>query len=216
MSQSHRSNDITSGVLHLIGVGLAIAVLVVLVIEGARHGSPWHIVSYTLYGTGLVLLYTASATYHLIPHQKVRLKHIFQRLDHAMIYILIASTYTPITFIALEGGWRWSMFGIIWGIALFGFIVKIMWLKIPSWILTLLYPVMGWIIVIAFAPLLEGMSTGTVWLLFTGGVSYTVGVFIYALDHVFHPRKYFWMHEIFHLFVLGGSALHTIMMFYLL
>ncbi len=216
MSQSHRSNDITSGVLHLIGVGLAIAVLVVLVIEGARHGSPWHIVSYTLYGTGLVLLYTASATYHLIHHQKVRLKHIFQRLDHAMIYILIASTYTPITFIALEGGWRWSMFGIIWGIALFGFIVKIMWLKIPSWILTLLYPVMGWIIVIAFAPLLEGMSTGTVWLLFTGGVSYTVGVFIYALDHVFHPRKYFWMHEIFHLFVLGGSALHTIMMFYLL
>ena len=140
-----RSNDIVSGILHLVGVLLAIAVLVVLIVFSAYKGNSWHVVGYSLYGSGLILLYLASASYHLIPYNWPRLKHMAQRFDHAMIYILIAATYTPISFIVLSGGWRWSLFGVIWGLAIIGATIKFLWLRVPPVITTILYIIMGWL-----------------------------------------------------------------------
>lgn len=212
----HRSNDVVSGLLHLVGVGLSIAVLVVLIVLGAREGSTLHIVGYVLYGTGLILLYLASASYHLLPESFLRLKRIAQRLDHAMIYVLIAATYMPITFIVLDGGWRWSMFGVIWGLAILGFTIKLLALHLPSSLSMGLYLVMGWLIAIAFSSLVQNMTAASLWTLVAGGLSYTFGVVFFALEHILPPKKYFWMHEIFHVFVLGGSILHTIVMFQIL
>ncbi len=211
-----RTNDITSGILHLIGVALAIAVLVVLLVLGAKRGQAWHVVGYSVYGTGLILLYLASASYHLVPQSKERLKAILRRLDHAAIYLVIAATYTPITFLALPPGWRWSIFGIVWGLAVAGATMKLLAWRMPPAISGLLYVGMGWLIAVAFSPLIEGMSEVSLWLLVSGGLFYTLGVLFFALERVTQNRKYFWMHEVFHVFVLGGSALHTIVMFLLL
>ncbi|MBI2627381.1 hemolysin III family protein [Candidatus Nomurabacteria bacterium] len=211
-----RTNDITSGALHLIGVGLASAVLVMLLVLGAKRGDAWHIVGYSIYGAGLILLYLASASYHLVPHSQERLKAVLRKLDHAMIYILIAATYTPITFLALSGGWRWSIFGVIWGLAILGIFIKLLSWKISPAVSISLYIAMGWLITIAFSPLMNGINTATLWLLISGGVSYTLGAIFFALERVLPQRKYFWAHEIFHVFVLGGSTLHTIAMFFLL
>jgi len=215
-SHSHRSNDVTSSLLHLVGAGLAIAVLVILVVLGARLGTPGHVVGYTLYGSGLIFLYFASTLFHFIPYTRPRAKHFFQRIDHTAIYFFIAATYTPITFLALVGGWRWAMFGTVWGLAFLGAVTKLCWIRFPAWVSASLYVVMGWMIVIAFKPLLASIDTLTFWLLFSGGITYTVGAVCYVLDFILPQRKYFWMHELFHLCVLGGSACHTIVMFFLL
>ena len=212
----HRSNDIVSGTLHLIGTMFSIAVLVVLVVLGAKTNKSWHIVSYALYGSGLILLYIASTTYHLVPRSMSRFKQIAQKFDHSMIYVLIAATYTPIAFIVLSGGWRWAIFGIIWGLAIAGIVMKIFWSKAPSAVAVSLYVLMGWLVVIAISPLIQNMTTTALWLLFLGGLSYTFGVIFFTLEHILPQRKFFWMHEVFHVFVLGGSTLHTIMMFLIL
>lgn len=210
-----RTNDLTSGILHLIGVALAIAVFVVLLVLGAQRGA-WHIVSYSIYGAGLILLYLASASYHLVPQNKERLKLILRRLDHAMISILIAATYTPITFLALSGGSRWSIFGIIWGLAFIGAAVKLFQLRVSGAVSVTLYLVMGWLAAFAFSPLIKSMGTTAFWLLISGGLSYTLGAVFFALERFIAPTKYFSMHEVFHVFVLGGSTFHTIVMFLLL
>src|SRR3989338_7907651 len=200
----HRTNDITSGILHLLGVFLAVGVLVMLVVIGAKSGGVWHTVSYSLYGSGLIILYAASASYHLVPHKFTEAKLFLQKLDHAAIYILIAATYTPITFIALSGGWRWSMFGVIWGLALLGATIKLLGIALCPWLSGILYILMGWLIAIAFAPLIESMTLGALWLLVAGGFSYTIGAAFFALDRILPHKKFFWMHESFHVFVLGG------------
>lgn len=214
--ERHRSNDLTSGALHLFGALLSVAVLVVLLVLGAQRGETWQIVGYSIYGAGLILLYLASASYHLVPSSRAELKAVLKRFDHAAIYTLIAATYTPITFIALEGGWRWSLFGIIWGLALIGAAIKLFQLRVHPSVHTALYLIMGWLIAIAFSTLMEQLDTRELWLLISGGFSYTVGVVFFALERFTAPKKYFWMHELFHVVVLGGSTLHTIVMFFLL
>ncbi len=212
----HRSNDVVSGLLHLVGVGLSVAVLVVLIVVGARYGSPWHVVSYTLYGSGLILLYIASAAYHLIPNSFIRLKPFMRRFDHAMIYVLIAATYTPVLFIVLSGAIRWILFGFIWFLAFLGAMYKLFGLSFPRGWETGLYLFMGWFIIIATPFLIHTMDALSLSLLVAGGVAYTIGVLFLVLERRVLQRKYFWMHEMFHIFVLFGSALHTIMMFFIL
>jgi len=205
---------VVGGFIHLAGAGLAVAVLVVLIVFGAsRGGTAWHIVGYTLYGSGLVLLYTASASYHLVPDTWSRLKSVTQKLDHAMIYVLIAATYTPVTFIVLDGVWRWSMFGVVWFLAIVGTSIKFFKPNAPHFISVVLYIVMGWLAVLPLSSLIANMSTAALWLLVSGGLFYTLGVIFFVLEKFLIQRKYFWMHEIFHVFVLGGSVSHTIMMF---
>ncbi len=217
MDQIHlRSNDIVSGIIHLIGAGCAIAVLVVLVVLADE---PYPIISYSIYGSGLVLLYLASTFYHLLPPHFIRMKELARRFDHAMIYVLIAATYTPIAFLTLTGAWKWTIFGIIWGLALVGVAIKSLFAhpgKMSAYTSTILYVVMGWLIVIAIVPLYQSMSFAGFATLVAGGVVYTIGTIFFALDDIVPKRKHFWMHEIFHIFILGGSSLHTITMFLLL
>lgn len=195
---------------------MGIVILIVLLVQSSRNGGIEHTVGFSLYGSFMILLFAASATYHMIPERYVRAKEISQRFDHAMIYLFIAATYTPITFIALPAGWGWSLFGIVWACAVFGATARIVGWKLRPWLLAGLYVVMGWLLLVAFGPLLEQLSTAAVWLLLSGGFSYTAGVVFYILDHHLQKRRYFWMHEIFHLFVLAGSIQHVIVMFLLL
>jgi hemolysin III len=210
-----RSNEIVSGLLHLVGAGFSIVLLVVLAVLGAGRGSG-HVVGYVLYGTGLILLYVASASYHLMPERWPRAKRLAQRFDHGMIYVLIAATYMPVCFIVLDGGWRWSFFGVIWGLALIGLCAKLCALRLSPFLSTGLSLTMGWLISIAFSPLLERLSPVALALLILGGVAYTLGVAFFVLEGVLPPRRYFWMHEIFHVFVLLGSAFHGALMFFIL
>lgn len=213
--ERHRSNDMVSGLLHLGGVIGAITVLVLLLVMSAGAGAHFS-TSYALFGSGLILLYLASASYHLIAPTWPRTKRFAQRLDHALIAVLIAATYTPVLFLGLPSAWRWSLFGVIWGLALLCFCIRFFALRLHSMWSVALYLVMGWLILVAFEPLRESFSPLMLWLLALGGIAYTLGVVFFVLEEKLPSRRYFWMHEIFHVFVLAGSVLHAIVMFLLL
>lgn len=209
----HRSNDIVSGVLHGIGLGLAITALIILVIFA---GTARSITAMAVFGSGLVLLYLTSALYHLLPHRHIRTKTILQKLDHSMIYVLIAASYTPICLVGLRGGWGWSLFGVSWGLALVGILLKsIQRFYPPLWLSVTHYLLMGWLILLALPKVLIVFSDGALFWLTLGGVLYTTGVIFFSLDRVFKWR-WFGMHEVFHLFIIGGSFAHFwLMLWYL-
>lgn len=198
-------NEPTSSITHFIGALLAIAGLVLMVVFAVNKGTVWHVVSYTIFGSTMILLYITSAVYHIIP--KSRPKEIFRRIDHSLIFVLIAGTYTPICLVPLRGGWGWSIFGIIWGLALLGVILKSLDILGPV-ISTIMYIVMGWLIIVAIVPLLEAFTFFAMLWLVLGGVFYTVGVGFYALDRFLPRTRWFGMHEVFHLFVMAGSFCH--------
>ncbi|MCF7741477.1 MAG: hemolysin III family protein [Candidatus Cloacimonetes bacterium] len=192
--------EIASSITHGIGVALAVAALVILVVFASIQGNPWKIVSFSIYGASMIILYMASTFYHAF--QKPKVKNVFKIFDHASIYILIAGTYTPFTLVTIRGGWGWSIFGIIWGLAITGIFFKAFFIHRFKLISTLLYVLMGWFIVIAMKEVLANLDTmGLIWLII-GGVSYTGGVFFYLND------KIKFNHAIWHLFVLGGSICH--------
>jgi hemolysin III len=189
-----------NGSTHLLGSLLAAAGATVLVVIAARAGDPWKIVGFSVYGTLLFALYALSTLYH---STRGRAKSVFRKLDHCSIYLLIAGTYTPFTLVTLHGAWGWSLFGVIWGLAIIG-IVQETWLgkgaRIPSLII---YVLMGWLGVIAVKPLIAALTpAGFAWVA-AGGLLYTVGIVFYALDHKLRHA-----HGIWHLFVLAGSACH--------
>ncbi|MCL4514674.1 MAG: hemolysin III family protein [Firmicutes bacterium] len=201
-----RLKDPVSGLTHLFGAFLSVAGLVVLWYFAATRGTPWHIVAFAIFGASLILLYTASAIYHLLPLSD-RGSLILRKIDHMMIYILIAGTYTPICLIALRGAWGWSLFGAIWGLAVGGVALNSFWLRSPRWLSTLIYVIMGWLVVVATIPLVRAISwAGAAWLL-AGGIFYSVGAVIYAVKRP-NIAPGFGFHEIFHLFVLAGSLSH--------
>ena len=212
----HTSNEITSGILHLIGAVAGVALLIILVVFASLKGNAWHITSFTIYGVFMTLLYLISTIYHLLPYTKTRAKDVLQRIDHAMVYFFIAATYTPVCFLVLKGAAGWTVFGILWSLAIIGAVLKLARVKTPSYVPVILYLTMGWMIIFFLPRLLEMMSPLAMTLLVLGGVSYTVGVIFFVLESKLPQRKYFWMHEIFHIFVLGGTVFHTIMMFLLL
>jgi len=203
--------DPVSGLTHLVGALLSVAALVVLVCVAAREGTPWHVVSFAVFGASLILLYTASTLYHLVPLRE-RATRALRRVDHMMIYVLIAGTYTPISLVALRGAWGWSLLGSIWGMAVLGVIMKIFWLNAPRWLSTLIYIVMGWLIVIAFPPLLRSVPLSGIGWLVAGGILYTAGAVIYGIKKP-NIVKGFGFHEIFHLFVMAGSYGHFWLMY---
>ncbi|ADJ27123.1 PAQR family membrane homeostasis protein TrhA [Nitrosococcus watsonii] len=185
---------------HLIGAVAALAGLVVLVVLAARQGDPWRIVSFSIYGTTLFLSYLASTLYH---GSEGKVKRIFRKLDHHTIYLLIAGTYTPFTLVTLRGPWGWSLFGIIWGLAIFGMVVDSLPHQGHRILPIAIYLLMGWLVLIALIPLLRALPfAGFIWLL-AGGLFYTVGVIFYALD-----EKLSYAHGLWHLFVLAGGLTH--------
>ena len=198
-----------NGISHLVGAALALAGLVVLVVYASLQGDPWKIVSFSIYGASLFLLYTLSTLYHSL---RGRAKQIFRKLDHVAIYLLIAGTYTPFTLVTLRGSWGWTLFVTIWVLAIVGIIVDSRHKEGSRAIQMVIYLLMGWLILFAMYPLVQALPTGGVALLVLGGVFYTSGIIFYALD-----GKMKHAHGIWHLFVLAGSISHYLaVLFYIL
>ncbi len=192
--------EIANGVTHGVGIVLAIAGLAVLAAFAALRGDAWHVVSASVFGTTLVLAYTASALYHSIPSS--RAKAVLRVLDHSAILLLIAGTYTPFTLVSLRGPWGWSLFGTVWGLAVVGIVVRAVFGPRGRGAFVALCVAMGWVVVLAIKPLLASLAPGGVALLVAGGVAYTGGIGFYAW------RSLPYAHAIWHGFVLAGSVLH--------
>lgn len=206
----------TSSLSHLIATLLSITGLAVLVVRAATHATAIYVVSFVIFGAALILLYLASTIYHFIPHEHPR-KDFFQILDRSMIYVLIAGTYTPLTLLILPPAWGWSIFGIIWGLALVGIFLKIFRVRIPRWFPTFMYLLMGWLIIIAFVPLRALLSTSGIFWLLIGGIFYTIGTIFFAISaHQNYKPRYQWFtfHDAFHVLAMGGSISHFWFMFH--
>lgn len=199
--------DPVSGLTHLGGVFLAIAGLCLLVVSAVRYGTAWHVISFSIFGASLILLYTSSTLYHLLPLSDEG-SHTLRRIDHIMIFVLIAGSYTPFCLVPLRGPWGWSLFGTVWGITIAGLMLKLFWMEAPRWLYTAVYLLMGWICVIAIYPLIMSVPPGGMFWLVLGGIFYSVGTLIYGFKWPNPFPKVFGFHEIWHLFVLGGSFCH--------
>jgi len=197
------AEEIWHAITHGLGLALSIAGLAILVAFATLHGSVIAIVSSAIYGSTLIIMYGSSTLYHAITHHDI--KKVFQKFDHASIYILIAGTYTPVTLITLGGVWGWTIFSIVWGVSIIGIYLKFAYPNRFEKLSLVLYLFLGWIIVIATKPMMENMESGGLWLLLAGGLSYTFGIIFYVKDYL----PYY--HAIWHLFVLGGSILHYFM-----
>jgi len=208
---SPKRKEMISGITHLVATLLSVAGLVLLVVLAVIRGSAIHVVAFSIFGASLILLYLSSALYHFISSEH-RAKRLFQKIDHSMIYVLIAGTYTPIALIVLPPAWGWSIFGVIWGFAIVGLLVTFSRLAIKKWLPTTLYLLMGWLIVVAFWPLQAALPHQGLFLLILGGVLYTLGTIFFVLDTRKHLSRYFSFHDIFHLFVMAGSISHFFLM----
>jgi len=198
--------EIAHAVSHGIGVLLSIAGLAVLVVFAARNGNAWHIISCSIYGATLVMLYTASTLYHGITQPKV--KQVLRRIDHAAIFLLIAGTYTPFTLVNLRGDWGWTLFGLVWGIAILGMVLETVIKQRIKWLSITLYLGLGWLVLIAIRPLLDSVASGGLILLLAGGLCYSLGVIFYVW------KRMAYHHAVWHLFVMAGSALHFFSVFF--
>ncbi|MDJ1472331.1 hemolysin III family protein [Cytophagaceae bacterium DM2B3-1] len=192
--------EIANSITHGIGTLLSIAGLVILIVAACLKGDVWHVVSFAVFGSCLVLLYLASTLYHSFQSEKV--KNIFRVMDHSAIYLLIAGSYTPFTLTLLRGGWGWSLFGIVWGLALGGIVFKLFFVNKFNVLSTIIYLMMGWMIVVAAKPLINTLPVNGLYFLLAGGASYSLGTIFYLWEKLrFH-------HAIWHLFVLLGSVCH--------
>ena len=201
--------DPVSGISHLIGAVLSVIGLVFLIVYSAKYGEgAWDVVSFTIFGVGLILLYTFSALYHMLNIGE-RGTRVFRKFDHMMIYVLIAASYTPICLGPIRGPWGFSILGEVWGLAILGIILTAVWLQAPRWLTTSIYIAMGWLVIVMAYPLLTTFKElnalySLIWLL-VGGIFYTIGGVVYGLKKAPFTTKHFGFHEIFHIFVLFGS-----------
>ena len=199
-------NEVANTVTHGIGAALAITALVLLIVYAVIYGDVWHVVSFSIFGSSLVLLYLASTLYHGFQNPDV--KRVLRIIDHSAIYLLIAGTYTPFMLVTLRGTRGWVMFGIIWGLAVIGILYKAFFINKHVVISTLFYLLMGWMIVFSVRGLIENLPLNGIILLAAGGLSYTLGMIFYA------GRDKLLRHAVWHLFVLGGSICHFFSILY--
>ncbi|HPE74806.1 MAG TPA: hemolysin III family protein [Draconibacterium sp.] len=192
--------EIFNSITHGVGVLLSIAALVILVVLAVGKGNAWHVVSFSIYGSTMVLLYLASTLYHSFTAEKV--KNLFARFDHAAIFLLIAGTYTPFLLTALRGTFGWVLFGIIWGVAVVGVVIRSIYLTRFRKLMVAIYLIMGWMFVVAVGPMINNLPLTSIIFLFLGGIFYSVGVVFYV------KRNLKYGHGIWHLFVLAGSIMH--------
>ncbi len=194
--------ELANSISHGVALGGAIAVTPILILVAVRHGSIIGIVAASVFGASMILMYLMSTLYHSLPES--RAKYIFNLLDHCAIYVLIAGTYTPFTLLVLKGGWGWTMFGVIWGLAIAGIVFKLIArLKFPV-LSTVIYVLMGWVVVVAIKPLWEQLPLGGLIWLGAGGLSYMTGVIFFATE------KLPYNHLIWHILVLAGTAFHFV------
>ncbi|PWA13233.1 hemolysin D [Pueribacillus theae] len=201
-----RREEIANAVTHGIGALLSIAALVLLVVFASLNGTAWHIVSLSIFGATMLLLYASSTLVHSFPEGKA--KNLFEIFDHGAIYLFIAGTYTPFLFIVVKGALGWTLFGIVWGIALIGVIFKVFFVKKFLFLSTIFYVAMGWIIIFAWNSLVASLASNGVLLLVVGGILYTIGTIFYVW------RLFPFHHAVWHLFVIGGSTFHFLSVFF--
>lgn len=204
--------DPLSGFTHFIGICLAVVGLILLILESSDPIKPWHLATFTVFSTGMILLYLASTLYHWLPLSEAGSRRL-KKFDHMMIFVMIAASYTPICLIPLRGPVGWGMFGSVWGIAAAGLFFKIIWIQAPRWLSTVIYVLMGWLVIVGIVPLARVLQPGAVFWLVTGGVMYTLGAVIYAVRRPNPWPSVFGFHEIFHLFVMAGSFSHFLVMY---
>ncbi|WP_391204720.1 PAQR family membrane homeostasis protein TrhA [Psychrobacillus sp. L4] len=203
MSNTHifsKREEVANTIIHGIGTLLSVTALVILIVSSVTRGTVWHVVSFTLFGTSMVILYISSTLVHGLPAG--RAKDVFEIMDHSSIYFFIAGTYTPFLFLAVKGTLGWTLFGIVWGLAIAGTVFKAYFVKRFLHTSTLLYVLMGWLIVFAWSPLVTNLSTQGLVLLAVGGILYTVGAIFYVW------RGFTYHHAVWHLFVLAATVLH--------
>lgn len=204
-----RAEEVTNSITHGVAAALSVVGLSVLVVLASLKGDPWRIVSFSIYGATLVCMFSASTLYHSIPARHA--KFFFRRLDHSAIYLLIAGTYTPFMLVTVRGGLGWTLFGIVWGLAVFGIALKVAFFPRFEKLSIVLYLGMGWVGVVGIKPTLEAVTLPGMGLVALGGLLYTLGVVFYSWERL--PFN----HAIWHLFVVGASASHFFaMVFYVL
>ncbi|WP_082234340.1 PAQR family membrane homeostasis protein TrhA [Halobacillus massiliensis] len=201
-----KREEIANAVTHGIGVILSIAMLVVLIVYASLNGTGWHIISVSIYGGTMVLLYVSSTLVHSFPAGKA--KDLFEIFDHSAIYLFIAGTYTPMLLIPLRGPLGWTLFGIVWGMAVLGIIFKVFFVKRFVILSTIFYIIMGWLIILAWGPLTTEVPARGITYLIIGGVLYSIGAIFYVW------RSFTYHHMVWHLFVLGGSIFHFFTIFF--
>ncbi|MBM0067330.1 PAQR family membrane homeostasis protein TrhA [Alkalicoccobacillus gibsonii] len=195
-----KDEELANAITHGIGAVISIACLTLLIVFASLYGNAWHIVSFSIYGTSMLLLYASSTLVHSFPPGKA--KDLFEILDHSAIYLFIAGTYTPILFIVVQGALGWTLFGIIWGIATLGIVFKIFFVKKFLVISTIFYLLMGWMALFAIKPIVLTLPIQGTLFLIGGGVLYSLGTIFYIW------RGFKFHHAVWHLFVLGGTVLH--------
>lgn len=208
--------DPGSAITHFIGMMMALLATIPLLVKAAREPDWLHLFALSVFALSMFLLYTASTTYHSLDIS-AKVNRRLQKMDHMMIFVLIAGSYTPICLIALKGHTGKLLCILVWSVALVGIIVKACWITCPKWFSSVIYIGMGWLCVLAFSQIFHALSKPAFGWLLAGGIIYTIGGIIYALKvPIFNAKhKNFGSHEIFHLFVMGGSACHFVTMFLL-
>ena len=214
MERKRHIKEPGSAITHFIGMLMAIFAAVPLLIKAAHEPSRIYIISLAIYAASLILLYAASTTYHTFDIS-AKVNTVLKKIDHMMISVLIAGSYTPVCLIVLKGKTGIILLSIVWAIAIAGILIKAFWVYCPKWVSSVLYIGMGWTCVLAFTQILNNMSPAAFGWLLAGGIIYTVGGVIYALKLPLFNNKHknFGSHEIFHLFVMGGSACHFVVMY---
>lgn len=192
--------EIANSISHGIGAALSIAAIVILLFYSGNYRDAWRVVSFSVYGSTLFILYLASTLYHAFTHPAV--KRFFRMIDHSSIFLLIAGTYTPVCLVAMRGAWGWTLFGLIWGIAVFGIIYETVFLGKHKYLSLAIYTGMGWLAIIAIKPMIDLLPAGLLAWIFIGGLFYTLGIVFYAWDRL--PYN----HATWHIFVLCGSIAH--------
>lgn len=203
-----------SAITHFIGMLMAAFAATPLLLKAAQAPDVSNVLSLAVFILSMILLYGASTAYHTFDVSP-RVNKVLKKMDHMMIFVLIAGSYTPVCLIALKGPRGYALFALVWGIAILGMVVKALWINCPKWFSSVLYIAMGWVCVLVFTPLLNAISLHAFGWLLAGGIIYTIGGVVYALKlPIFNSRhKNFGSHEIFHLFVMGGSICHFIFMY---
>ncbi|MBM7693371.1 hemolysin III [Peribacillus deserti] len=203
MAETHvfsKKEELVNAITHGIGAILSIAALVFLIIFSASEGTVWHLVSFIIFGVTMLLLYISSTLVHSFPPGKA--KDVFEVFDHSAIYLFIAGTYTPFTLIVIKGALGWTLLSVVWAIAIVGIVFKSYFVKKFLFLSTVLYIVMGWLIIIAWGPLTAALPAGGIKLLVAGGILYTIGAVFYVW------RGFPFHHAVWHMFVLLGTAAH--------
>ncbi len=196
-----------NGLTHGLGALLAVVGLILLLYNAIAAGSVSKIVAFSIFGASMVLLYTSSSLYHSLPVNEKTLE-LFRKLDHAMIYVLIAGSYTPICLLVLDDAWRWIIFSAVWCVTLIGVVKKFVWTTVPRWLSLTFYLVMGWVGILLFPSIIQKMPVGFLLWIIAGGLSYTIGAIIFGIEKPNLIPDWFGHHEIWHLFVMAGTFSH--------